>query len=304
MARWPPTLSSERLVGYVFETSASRCRRGGGETMQHRTRRAVPRELSRPEVATAKRLRSRSLGDGEGASGELARLRARCAELEVAIATKDQALALTAHDLRAPLNAILGWTELVETGVPGVTDRALTTIKRNARAAGELVEELLHGASSTDHHVTAVDLRALAAATVDGALPAAERAEVTLRLHDEDDGKALVLANPRDVARILQNLVGNALKYTPPGGRVDVMLRPFSGVVELVVRDDGRGIDPALLPHVFERGTQDEDARAKGQGFGLGLFIVRRLVARQGGTVGVTSGPGGTTFTVVLPKHL
>ena len=70
------------------------------------------------------------------------------------------------------------------------------------------------------------------------------------------------------------------------------------------MRDDGRGIAPSLLPHIFERGTQDEDARSKGQGLGLGLFIVQRLVALQGGAVRVTSGAAGTTFTVALPQGL
>lgn len=259
----------------------------------------MSRDLARPEVATAKRLGFQARDDND----ELARLRERCAALEGANAAKDQALAMIAHDLRAPLTAILGWTELVQTGVPGVTERALATIERNARMAGELVEDLLHGAPSAELHVVAVDLRTLAAATVDGALLAAEKAEVALRLVD-GEGDALALADPRGVTRVLQNLVGNALKYTPPGGHVDVLLRPLAGSVELVVHDDGCGIDPALLPHVFEPGTQDPDARAKGQGLGLGLFIVKNLVGRQGGTIRVTSDATGTTFTVTLPKRL
>jgi two-component system sensor histidine kinase RegB len=105
-----------------------------------------------------------------------------------------------------------------------------------------------------------------------------------------------------EVLHALTAFVENAVDFAR--SEILVTARFDARFIAVEVRDDGPGFSPSLLPHIFERGTQDEDARSKGQGLGLGLFIVQRLVALQGGAVRVTSGAAGTTFTVALPQGL
>lgn len=239
----------------------------------------------------------------------LVRERRARAAAEEASELKDQFLATISHELRTPLNAVLGWARMLRRG--GLTDekhaRGLETIERNAHAQAQLIEDLLDvsriisGKLRLD--VTAVDLPAVVAAALDAVRPAAEAKGI--RLESTLDPRAGPIAG--DGGRLQQvawNLLSNAVKFTPTGGRVRVLLERFDAAVELVVSDDGQGIEEAFLPHAFDRFRQADATTTRAQGgLGLGLAIVRQLAELHGGTVRVSSdGPGrGATFVVRLP---
>jgi len=228
-------------------------------------------------------------------------------QLERASAAKDRFLAILSHDLRAPLNAVLGWTQLLQREVldHNARKRALSTIERNARVQLALIEDILDISRLTEDKLQLVlqptDVRAVVARTVEALVPAAQDAEIELAAALEP-GDYVTFADPKRLGQVVTNLLSNAIKFTLPRGRVSVTLAQRDSRAELVVRDTGRGIDPAMLPHVFERFKQ-EDSGGAGGGLGLGLFIVRQLVELHGGTViAESAGKGhGSAFTVTLP---
>ncbi|WP_224363704.1 ATP-binding protein [Hyalangium versicolor] len=221
---------------------------------------------------------------------------------------KDEFLATLSHELRTPLTSILGWTQMLlkrddldEAG----QRRGLMIIERNARAQRQLVEDLLDVARITSGKLVMdlkeVALREVAEAALESVRPTAEMRGVQLQAELEALSEN-VFADATRLQQVLWNLLSNAIKFTDRGGCVRLSARRRESLVELAVRDTGKGIPRELLPHVFERFRQGEIGREHG-GLGLGLAIVRHLVELHGGSVEVVSdGPGsGATFTVCLP---
>ncbi len=230
-------------------------------------------------------------------------------EAESANRLKDEFLATLSHELRTPLNAILGWAGLLQAGKtdPETLDRATVVIERNALAQAQLVEDLLDvsriitGKLSLD--LRPVDLPAVLQTVADTVRPAAEAKRLTLELELEDSLPTL-FCDPARLQQAIWNLVSNAVKFTPAEGRIWVRARRRDGDVLIEVEDQGIGIDPAFLPHVFERFRQEDSSTTRVHGgLGLGLAIVRHLVELHGGEVEVESpGPGrGATFRIRLP---
>ena len=221
---------------------------------------------------------------------------------------KDEFLATVSHELRTPLNAVLGWARLLRGAPMDERQRlkAVDTIERNVKVQQEIIEDLLDvsriisGKLRLD--VSQVSFAPIVEAAVDTLRPAALAKGIRVQTTASDDG--LVLADPNRLQQIVWNLVSNALKFTPKGGRVQVTLQRVDSQIQLTVADTGRGIPPAFLPHVFDRFRQgDAGTTRTAGGLGLGLAIVRHLVEMHGGTVTAESdGEGrGATFTVKIP---
>jgi CheY-like chemotaxis protein len=223
---------------------------------------------------------------------------------------KDEFLAMLSHELRTPLNAVLGWSQMLRSGTmpPDAQRRALESVERNARAEAQLVEDMLDVSriisGKLPMKAEAVDLATVIAGAVEAVKPAADAKRVALHVALEPDVEMLVTGDGHRLRQIVWNLLSNAIKFTPGGGRVDLRLTRTDVQAEIVVKDTGQGIDPAFLPHVFERFRQADSSPARRHGgLGLGLAIVRHLVEAHGGAVRAESlGLGqGATFTVVLP---
>jgi len=232
---------------------------------------------------------------------------AATAEAEAASHAKDEFLAVLSHELRTPLNAILGWTQMLRSGSMNAAevDRALAIIERNAMLQMQLISDLLHVSQAISGRlrldVQAVDLAPLLASSLDALRPAAQAKDIVMESCVE---RVLpILGDPGRVQQILWNLLSNAVKFTPAQGRVQVGLVQAGATVQITVTDSGVGIEPALLPYVFDRFRQGDSSYARSfGGLGLGLAIVRQLVELHGGTVRAESaGKGlGSTFTVTL----
>jgi len=231
------------------------------------------------------------------------------ARLQAADAAKDEFLAMVSHELRGPLNAILGWTRLLRTEQlkESAQAHALETIERNAWAQTQLVEDLLDvsqivaGRREIDRR--AVVLAAIVDAAVASVSPSAHAKKVRLDVQLHDDG-SVVTGDPAQLQRVVMNLISNAIKFTPPGGDVGVKLFHDDVHATLTVTDSGEGIKPEFLPHIFEPFRQQDASSTRVHGgIGLGLTIVRHLVALHGGTIRAeSSGVGrGATFTAILP---
>ena len=230
-------------------------------------------------------------------------------EAERANRLKDEFLATVSHELRNPLNAILGWSHMLRLGklTPANAERAVETIYRNAKSQAQLVADLLDvsriisGKLRLD--VRAVDLLYIVNAAIDSIRPAADAKSI--RVQTMLDPAAAPISGDADrLQQVVWNLLTNAVKFTPKGGRIQVKLQRVDSHVEIVVRDSGVGISKEFLPHVFDRFRQaDASSTRIHGGLGLGLSIVHQLVDLHGGAVSVYSdGEGkGATFTVTLP---
>jgi signal transduction histidine kinase/ActR/RegA family two-component response regulator len=224
---------------------------------------------------------------------------------------KEDFLATLSHELRTPLNALLGWTHILK--LSSLDDpsrkRALESIERNAHAQGVLINDLLDvsrvisGKLRLD--VQTVDLTAVVLAAIDAVRPAVRAKEIEFSVSLAPIAGE-VRGDPDRLQQVMWNLLSNAVKFTPPSGRVSLKVEETGGAVQIVVADSGAGIDPAFLPHVFERFRQADSSTTRTQGgLGLGLAIVRHLVDLHGGAVTVESeGRGsGATFVVTLPTR-
>jgi signal transduction histidine kinase/CheY-like chemotaxis protein len=241
----------------------------------------------------------------------LDRVQERNAELSQANRLKDEFLATLSHELRTPLNAILGWIRIVRaTELPPQTRaRALESIERNAALQARLIEDLLEVSRIVTGKLHLQPRRTDLAAIVDAAVeivhPAATAKNITVTT-TVDRRPAMTSGDPDRLQQVIWNLMSNAVKFTPSGGRVEVRLAQDSGYV-LTVADNGLGIEPAMLPQMFQPFRQIDASPTREQGgLGLGLAIVRQLVEMHGGTVTARSqGAGtGTTFEVRLPSVL
>jgi len=231
-------------------------------------------------------------------------------EAENANRLKDEFLATVSHELRTPLNAVLGWARMVTSGrLEGLhVAHALGAIERNATALAHIIDDLLDltriAAGKLDLAWEPVDLVALVREAFEVVRPLAADKQIALGCHLEPGGMEAVDGDAGRLQQVIGNLLTNAIKFTPEGGRIDVSIARVDGDVQLAVRDTGQGIEPAFLPHVFERFRQgDAGTMRQHRGLGLGLAIVRQIVDLHSGRVEAASeGPGrGATFTVRLP---
>ncbi|HEY5896493.1 MAG TPA: ATP-binding protein [Burkholderiales bacterium] len=231
------------------------------------------------------------------------------AEAERANKAKDEFLAIVSHELRSPLNALRGWSHLLSTTRPldaSLIDRASKAIKRNVDHQTRLIDDLLDTSRIVSGKLT-IDRRVVSLAeTVHAALestrPLASTKNIELRFIPGDG--TMVIGDSGRLQQLASNLLSNAVKFTPENGAVTVMLLKHAERVQLQVKDNGIGIAPEFLPHVFDRFTQaDTSAARRAGGLGIGLALVRHIALLHGGQVRADS-PGlgrGATFTVDLP---
>src|SRR5947207_11844052 len=230
-------------------------------------------------------------------------------DLEQANRVKDEFLAMLSHELRTPLNAVLGWTRMLRRGTipPERTASILDTIERNAAAQMQIIEELLDlssmSAGTLRLNIAPIDLRDLIGGAVETIRPAADGKSITLQV-TIDGGVGELAGDGVRLRQVLWNLLANAVKFTPAGGRIEVTAREGPADVEVCVKDSGDGIDGDFLPHVFDPFRRGETLATRTVGgLGLGLAIVRHIVEAHGGTVTADSdGPEkGSVFVVRMP---
>jgi PAS domain S-box-containing protein len=223
---------------------------------------------------------------------------------------KDEFLATLSHELRTPLNAVLGWAHMLREGTmqPSMRQRALESVERNARAQAQLVEDLLDVSRIMTGKLQiksdAVDLAGVVGNAVDTVRAGVTAKRLDLHVHVPIGERIMVTGDGSRLQQVVWNLVSNAVKFTPTGGRVDIELGRADEKAEIVVRDTGQGIDASFRPHLFERFRQMDASKTRQHGgLGLGLSIVKHLVEAHGGTVVAESaGLGqGATFRVQLP---
>lgn len=230
-------------------------------------------------------------------------------EAQAANRMKDEFLAILSHELRTPLNAILGWARILKSGPVDEEDleEGIAAIERNSTAQAQIIEDLLDVSRIVSGNfkleVQRVNIQEIIEAAVATVIPAAAAKEIRIhKLLDSLVGP--VSGDPARIQQIVWNLAANAVKFTPKGGKVQVLLERVNSHIEISVVDTGIGIRPEFLSQVFDRFRQaDSSTTRRHGGLGLGLAIVKQLVEIHGGTVRVKS-PGegqGSTFTVTLP---
>jgi signal transduction histidine kinase/CheY-like chemotaxis protein len=234
----------------------------------------------------------------------------RRAELEHSNRMKDDFLGIVSHELRTPLSAILGWARMLKRGMltsPRARERALEAIERNAALQARLVDDLLDVSRIVSGklalEIAPVDLAVIVEAAIDSVRPSSmtKGIEIAALLEGED---VTVLGDARRLQQVIWNLLTNAIKFTPPGGRVEVSVDRGERTVRVSVRDNGIGIPADVLPRVFERFKQaDGTATRLYGGLGLGLSIVRHVVESHGGRAEAHSeGEGhGAKMVIELP---
>jgi PAS domain S-box-containing protein len=231
------------------------------------------------------------------------------AEAETASRLKDDFLATVSHELRTPLHSIFGWIQLLQIGNlnAGSVQQAIEAIARNAKAQRQIIDDIL----DVSHIITgklriemsSVDIPLVIAAAVDSMRPAAEAKGIELQTA-LDPKATRVFGDAGRLQQVIWNLISNAIKFTSPEGRVQVLTEQVDSHMEIKVIDTGPGIKPEFLPYVFDRFRQEDSSitRAHG-GLGLGLAIVRQLVELHGGTVTAENRRDvpGAIFTIRLP---
>jgi PAS domain S-box-containing protein len=221
---------------------------------------------------------------------------------------KDEFLAVLSHELRSPLNPILGWTRLLQKGTLDEARRAeaLKTIERNAKLQTQLIEDLLDISRIMQGKLSLtaapVSLTFVISAAIETVRLAAEAKHIRLQL-DLDHTVAPISGDAARLQQVVWNLLSNAVKFTPTGGQVTVELRQLNQLAQIRVIDTGKGINPQFLPYMFEYFRQEDGSTTRQfGGLGLGLAIARQIVELHGETVRAESqGEGqGATFTVQL----
>jgi signal transduction histidine kinase len=221
---------------------------------------------------------------------------------------KDQFLGTVSHELRSSLHVMLGWIQVLKQGTPDpdLAARGLQILERNVVLQAKLVDDLLDlsriNAGKLQLDLSRLDLAELVGFAVDAQRPSAEAKQLELSARLERVG--YVLGDQQRLQQVVYNLLGNAIKFTPSGGRIQVALTAEGSTARLVVADTGIGIDAELLPHVFERFRQADSAKAaRHGGLGLGLPIARHLIELHHGTISVRSHQPepGTSVEIELP---
>jgi PAS domain S-box-containing protein len=232
-------------------------------------------------------------------------------ESETLSRAKDEFLATSSHELRTPLTSILGWSELLMTGELDAETQlvAIDSIRQSARAQSRLIDDMLDVSrlltGKLELTSTMVDVAATLLLAIRAITPAAENRNIRIEKSFARDASR-VYGDATRLQQIFWNILSNAVKFTPPGGRIGIRLSSERSQIEVEVSDTGQGITPDFLPRVFESLTQEGGSSTRQHGgLGLGLSIVKQLVEMHGGTVGAESaGSGqGATFTVMLPAR-
>ncbi len=230
-------------------------------------------------------------------------------EAERQATIRDEFLATLSHELRTPLNAILGWAQILKADVNDTEqiDQAVQVIERNARLQAQMIADLLDMsrilAGKMRLHVEPVDIAAIAGDAIDAVRPAAEAREIRIEQVLEPLGSA-VHGDASRLQQAIWNLLTNAVKFTPRGGKVQIVAARVNSHVQISVSDSGEGIDAEFLPRIFERFRQaDASTSRRHEGLGLGLALVKQIVELHGGRVTAASdGKGmGARFTIALP---
>ncbi|HTT76616.1 MAG TPA: ATP-binding protein [Candidatus Binataceae bacterium] len=242
----------------------------------------------------------------------LATARASRAEAEHANRAKDEFLSIVSHELRGPLSAISLWTQVLLNGPDDdqKTRTGLEAIRRAIQSESSMINDLLDvsriEAGKMRLDVRSVNLPSVIEAAAEVVRPSADAKIIHLQLL-LDPNAGPVAGDPERLQQVVWNLLSNAIKFTPKQGRVEVKLERINSHLELTVSDNGRGIDPAILPRIFERFWQEDAAPSRSEtGLGLGLSIARKIVEMHGGSI-FASSPGtglGSTFTIILPVAL
>jgi signal transduction histidine kinase/ActR/RegA family two-component response regulator len=255
----------------------------------------------------------RKITENKLAAEELARInenvRKARDEAEEANRAKDYFLAIVSHELRSPLNAILGWAKILLTKeVDEKTHRnALETIERSAKAQAKLIEDLVDSSRIASGklrlELRPVNLHEIVRNVFNSQKPVAESRNIELEF-ESNDKSAEVFGDSVRLQQVFTNLLTNALKFTPESGKVSIRCETGQNTAKISVKDNGQGISPEYLPKIFRQFAQaDENVSRDKSGLGLGLAIVKTLVEKHGGKINVQSaGLGqGATFTVTLP---
>jgi PAS domain S-box-containing protein len=251
--------------------------------------------------------RERLYEQERAARAEAERMRAVA---EAANRSKDEFLTMVSHELRSPLNIVLGYTRLMRSSPDDgeFVTQAAVIIERNAKAQLQIVEDLLDSARVITGRLRLeaqpTDLRPAIEAALGAIRPAVESKGVELNAHFGAQPE-IVLGDSDRLQQIVWNLLSNAVKFTPEGGRVELRMESDAERVRIIVNDNGEGIEPEFLPYVFDRFRQaDTSVRRRFGGLGLGLSLVKQLTELHGGTISAASeGSGrGATFTVTLPR--
>jgi PAS domain S-box-containing protein len=231
------------------------------------------------------------------------------AEAEDANRAKDEFLAVVSHELRAPLNSMLGWAKILKGGkyTPATLDHAIEVIERSARSQQKMIEDLLDSARILSGklrlEIQPVKMTSVVEATLETVRPAAEAKGLNLEFLSLSDTD-IITGDAERLQQVAWNLISNAVKFTPQGGRISVRLERVDPYLQLTVSDTGRGISREFMPYIFNRFHQaDSSITRRHSGLGLGLSLVRHLVELHGGTVKAES-PGeeqGATFIITLP---
>jgi len=260
-----------------------------------------PRELAARVEAQARRAWGRD---------ELLRVEATARdEAESSNRAKDEFIAMISHELRTPLGAILIWAQLLKSDDvdPGAVTRAVGMIERSTKTLAQLIDDLLDAsriiAGKLTFETRPLELRPVIDAAFEAASPAAEAKGILLE-RSLPGPLPPVAGDPGRLQQVVGNLLANAVKFTPEGGRVEVRLARSGSIAHITISDTGSGISPEFLPFIFERFRQaDTTSTRKQKGLGLGLAIARQIVQLHGGTIEASSaGEGrGSTFTVKLP---
>ncbi|MBO3459341.1 ATP-binding protein [Aetokthonos hydrillicola Thurmond2011] len=308
----PPTIFSSQLHKYIIPSPSPH----GSYRIQHTTVTSVPAfdgvgfyalfSIQDVTDLTFWVKEYRSMRDQALVQAEECRQAQEIAE--AANRVKDEFLAVLSHELRSPLNPILGWTKLLQKGRydQAQQKQALETIERNAKLQIKLIDDLLDVAKILRGKLPLKPVPVNLLAIIEAALETVQAAAIAKSIVIEK-----VLLNPVQVAgdgdrlqQVLWNLLSNAIKFTPNGGRVKIQLEQVGNEAQITVSDTGKGISGEFQPYVFDYFRQaDASVTRMHGGLGLGLAIVRHLVELHGGRVSVFS-PGenqGATFTVLLP---
>ena len=299
------TLVLQLSASYVTEADTVRALEGGADG-------CLTEPVEPPVLVATVRALLRARDAEEQLRAALSREQAAREAAETANRAKDQFLAVLSHELRSPLQGVMGWAHLLRQGRldDAGTKHALEVIDRSLRQQVALVNDLLDvsrviaGKLSIERR--AVDLRGIVRNALEEHQLSAEAKRVRIEQPGGiDEAGTTVMGDRQRLQQVIGNLVGNAVKFTPERGRIMVELRREADELIVSVQDTGEGIDPAILPHVFDPFRQGDSSNLRRQGgLGLGLALVRSIVGMHGGSVRATSdGRGqGATFEVRLPS--